>query len=140
MRATRILFWVASRGHHADVGGVAPGSMTPRATKVDEEGVLIDNFKLVEGGRFRDEPLRELLTDHPYPCRNPDQNIADLKAQVAANARGVAELRKMIGDFGLDVVQAYMGHVQDNAAAEVAPRDRAARRMASTSIRPTPGR
>ena len=117
---TDILFWVASRGHHADVGGIAPGSMTPRATKVDEEGVLIDNFKLVEDGRFRDAPLRELLTDHPYPCRNPDENTADLKAQVAANARGVAELRRMIGDFGLGVVQAYMGHVQDNAAAEVA--------------------
>ncbi|MGC9368334.1 MAG: hydantoinase B/oxoprolinase family protein [Paracoccaceae bacterium] len=114
-----ILFWVASRGHHADVGGIAPGSMTPRATRVDEEGVLIDNFKLVEDGRFREGPLRDLLTDHPYPCRNPDQNIADLKAQVAANARGVAELRHMIEGFGLDVVQAYMGHVRDNAAAEV---------------------
>ncbi len=115
-----ILFWTASRGHHADVGGVAPGSMTPRATSVDEEGVLIDNFLLVENGRFRDGPLRELLTDHKYPCRNPDQNVADLKAQVAANARGAAELRRMIGMFGLEVVQAYMGHVQDNAAAEVA--------------------
>ena len=115
-----LLFWVASRGHHADVGGVAPGSMTPRATRLDEEGVLIDNFRLVEGGRFREKPLRDLLTGHDWPCRNPDQNIADLKAQVAANSRGVAELRKMIGDFGLDVVRAYMGHVQDNAAAEVA--------------------
>ena len=115
-----ILFWTASRGHHADVGGVAPGSMTPRATSVDEEGVLIDNFLLVENGRFRDGPLRELLTDHKYPCRNPDQNVADLKAQVAANARGAAELRRMIGMFGLEVVQAYMSHVQDNAAAEVA--------------------
>ena len=116
----RILFWTASRGHHADVGGIAPGSMTPRATSVDEEGVLIDNFLLVENGRFRDGPLRALLTDHPYPCRNPDQNVADLKAQVAANARGAAELRRMIDQFGLEVVQAYMGHVQDNAAAEVA--------------------
>ncbi|WP_163849287.1 hydantoinase B/oxoprolinase family protein [Pseudooceanicola aestuarii] len=116
----QILFWVASRGHHADVGGVAPGSMTPRATSVEEEGVLIDNFLLVEGGRFRDAEIRALLTDHAYPCRNPDQNVADLKAQVAANARGAAELSSMIDLFGLDVVQAYMGHVQDNAAAEVA--------------------
>ena len=115
-----ILFWVASRGHHADVGGVAPGSMTPLATTVDEEGVLIDNVKLVEAGRFRDAEIRRLLTDHPYPARNPDQNIADLKAQVAANARGAAELRAMISQFGLGVVQAYMGHVQDNASAEVA--------------------
>ncbi|MCE0505319.1 hydantoinase B/oxoprolinase family protein [Roseivivax sp. GX 12232] len=116
----KILFWVASRGHHADVGGVAPGSMTPLATSVEEEGVLIDNFRLVEGGRFRDAAIREVLTDHAYPARNPDQNIADLKAQVAANARGAAELRAMIGQFGLEVVEAYMGHVQDNAAAEVA--------------------
>ncbi|WPY95685.1 hydantoinase B/oxoprolinase family protein [Limimaricola variabilis] len=115
-----ILFWTASRGHHADVGGTAPGSMTPLATTVDEEGVLIDNFHLVDRGAFREEALRELLTAHRYPCRNPDQNIADLKAQVAANARGAAELRRMVGEFGLDVVRAYMGHVQDNAAEEVA--------------------
>jgi len=115
----KVLFWVASRGHHADVGGVAPGSMTPRATSVEEEGVLFDNVLLVSGGRFREMEIREVLTDHRYPARNPDQNIADLKAQVAANARGMAELRAMIGQFGLEVVQAYMGHVQDNAAAEV---------------------
>ncbi len=115
-----ILFWVASRGHHADVGGVAPGSMTPLATTVDEEGVLIDNFRLVEAGRFRDAEVRKVLTDHAWPARNPDQNVADLKAQVAANARGAAELRHMIDQFGLEVVQAYMDHVQDNAAAEVA--------------------
>ncbi|WP_333828695.1 hydantoinase B/oxoprolinase family protein [Pararhodobacter sp.] len=114
-----VLFWVASRGHHADVGGTAPGSMTPLATTVDEEGVLIDNFRLVEQGRFRDEALRHLLTDHPYPVRNVAQNIADLKAQVAANERGAAELRHMVEEFGLEVVQAYMGHVQDNAAEEV---------------------
>ncbi len=116
----RLLFWTASRGHHADVGGTAPGSMTPLATTVDEEGVLIDNFRLVDAGRFREAELHALLTDHPYPCRNPGQNIADLKAQVAANARGAAELRRMVADFGLEVVQAYMGHVQDNAAEEVA--------------------
>ncbi|MFQ6547770.1 hydantoinase B/oxoprolinase family protein [Aestuariibius sp. 2305UL40-4] len=117
--AAGILFWVASRGHHADVGGTAPGSMTPLATTVDEEGVLFDNFVLVEEGSFREEALRDLLTDHPYPARNPDQNIADLKAQIAANERGAAELRRMVGEFGLETVQAYMGHVQDNAAEEV---------------------
>ncbi|MCC5972016.1 MAG: hydantoinase B/oxoprolinase family protein [Pararhodobacter sp.] len=115
----QVLFWVASRGHHADVGGTAPGSMTPLATTVDEEGVLIDNFKLVDQGRFQDAALRNLLTDHPYPVRNVVQNIADLKAQVAANERGATELRRMVSDFGLDVVQAYMGHVQDNASEEV---------------------
>ncbi|MEX0405108.1 hydantoinase B/oxoprolinase family protein [Aquibium sp. LZ166] len=114
-----ILFWAASRGHHADVGGTAPGSMTPLATTVDEEGVLFDNFRLVERGRFREAELHELLTDHPYPARNPHQNIADLKAQIAANEKGVAELRKMVAHFGLDVVEAYMGHVQDNAAESV---------------------
>ena len=115
----RILFYVASRGHHADVGGSAPGSMTPRATTVDEEGVLIDNFMLVSEGRFREVEALALLTDHPFPCRNPAQNIADLKAQIAANERGVQELRKMVDQFGLDVVEAYMGHVQDNAAESV---------------------
>lgn len=114
-----ILFWVASRGHHADVGGTAPGSMTPLATTVDEEGVLFDNFRLVERGRFRDVELVRLLTDHPYPARNPSQNVADLKAQIAANEKGVAELRKMVAHFGLPVVEAYMGHVQDNAAESV---------------------
>jgi 5-oxoprolinase (ATP-hydrolysing) len=115
----RILFWVASRGHHADVGGTAPGSMTPLATTVDEEGVLFDNFRIVSQGRFREKELRHLLTDHPWPARNPHQNIADLKAQIAANEKGVAELRKMVAQFGLDVVEAYMGHVQDNAAESV---------------------
>ncbi|OHV60919.1 5-oxoprolinase [Mesorhizobium sp. LCM 4577] len=114
-----ILFWAASRGHHADVGGTAPGSMTPLATTVDEEGVLFDNFRIVDRGRFREKELETLLTDHPYPARNPVQNIADLKAQIAANEKGVAELRKMVAHFGLDVVEAYMGHVQDNAAESV---------------------
>ncbi|MEZ5812051.1 MAG: hydantoinase B/oxoprolinase family protein [Rhizobiaceae bacterium] len=114
-----ILFWVASRGHHADVGGTAPGSMTPLATTVDEEGVLIDNFRMISRGKFLEKELVELLTDHPYPVRNVHQNVADLKAQVAANEKGVAELRKMVGHFGLDVVEAYMGHVQDNAAESV---------------------
>jgi 5-oxoprolinase (ATP-hydrolysing) len=115
-----ILFWVASRGHHADVGGTAPGSMTPLATTVDEEGVLFDNFRLVERGSFREKELHHLLTDHPWPARNPAQNIADIKAQIAANERGATELRRMVDEFGLDVVEAYMGHVQDNAAEEVA--------------------
>ncbi len=114
-----ILFWVASRGHHADVGGTAPGSMTPRATTVEEEGVLIDNFLLVEAGHFREAELTALLTGHRYPVRNVGQNIADLKAQIAANEMGVHELRKMVAHFGLDVVRAYMGHVQDNAAESV---------------------
>ena len=114
-----LLFWVASRGHHADVGGTAPGSMTPLATTVDEEGVLFDNFRLVERGRFREAELRGLLADHPYPARNPHQNIADLKAQIAANEKGAAELRRMVAHFGLAVVEAYMGHVQDNAAESV---------------------
>ncbi|MDB5511206.1 MAG: 5-oxoprolinase [Enterovirga sp.] len=115
----RILFYVASRGHHADVGGVSPGSMSPRATHIDEEGVYIDNFKLVDRGRFREDELRELLTGAKYPARNPVQNIGDLKAQIAANERGVAELKRMVAHFGLDVVEAYMGHVQDNAAESV---------------------
>jgi 5-oxoprolinase (ATP-hydrolysing) len=114
-----ILFFVASRGHHADIGGMAPGSATPRATHVDEEGVLIDNFKLVENGRIRDKAFIELLTDHPWPARNPSQNLADMRAQIAANEKGVAELRKMVAHFTLPVVQAYMEHVQDNAEESV---------------------
>ena len=114
-----ILFWVASRGHHADVGGLAPGSMSPLATHIEEEGVYIDNFKMIDQGRFLEKELHALLTGARYPVRNARQNIADLKAQVAANEKGVAELRKMIAHFGLDVVQAYMGHVQDNAAESV---------------------
>ena len=114
-----ILFWVASRGHHADVGGVAPGSMSPLATHIDEEGVYIDNFKLVDRGRFRERELVAMLTGATYPVRNVVQNVNDLKAQIAANEKGVAELRKMVASFGLDVVTAYMGHVQDNAAESV---------------------
>ncbi|WP_454655983.1 hydantoinase B/oxoprolinase family protein [Bosea beijingensis] len=115
-----ILFWVASRGHHADVGGTAPGSMSPLATNIEEEGVYIDNFKIVDQGRFCEEDLVKLLTGARYPVRNVVQNVNDLKAQIAANEKGLAELKKMIGSFGLDVVQAYMGHVQDNAAESVA--------------------
>ena len=114
-----VLFYTASRGHHADVGGTAPGSMTPLATTVDEEGVLIDNFRIVDRGVFQEEALYKILTDHPYPCRNPVQNIADLKAQVAANEMGIRELRKMVSQFGLKAVQSYMDHVQDNAEESV---------------------
>ena len=114
-----ILFWVASRGHHADVGGTAPGSMTPRATTVEEEGVLIDNLRLVEHGRLREAELMRVLTEHRWPCRNPAQNLADLRAQIAANEKGVHELRRIVEHFSLDAVTAYMGHVQDNAAESV---------------------
>jgi 5-oxoprolinase (ATP-hydrolysing) len=112
---TAILFYVGSRGHHADIGGTTPGSMPPDSTEIEEEGVLINNFKLVEGGRLREAETRALLTGAEYPARNPDQNLADMRAQVAANQKGVEELGKMVAHFGLDVVQAYMQHVQDNA-------------------------
>ena len=114
-----ILFYVASRGHHEDIGGLTPGSMTPRATMIEQEGVYIDNFKLVEAGRFLEDETLALLTSGKYPARMPDKNIADLKAQIAANAKGVTELQRMVDHFGLAVVQAYMGHVQDNAEAAV---------------------
>jgi 5-oxoprolinase (ATP-hydrolysing) len=114
-----ILFYVASRGHHEDIGGLTPGSMTPRATTIEEEGVYIDNFKLVDQGRFLEAETHALLSGAKYPARSPGKNIADLKAHVAANAKGVAELEKMVAHFGLDVVKAYMGHVQDNAEESV---------------------
>jgi 5-oxoprolinase (ATP-hydrolysing) len=115
----RILFWVASRGHHADIGGVSPGSMSPNATTIEEEGVYIDKFKLVDRGRFCEAELTALLTGARYPARNPKQNVNDLKAQIAANQKGAQELRKMVGEFTLPVVEAYMRHVQDNAAESV---------------------
>ncbi len=114
-----LLFFVAARGHHADIGGIAPGSMSPKATSIEEEGVYIDPFKLVGRGRFQEKDVRTLLTEAPYPVRNVEQNIADLKAQVAANEKGVIELRKMVRHYGLATVTAYMGHVQDNAAEAV---------------------
>ncbi|HZZ94138.1 MAG TPA: hydantoinase B/oxoprolinase family protein [Usitatibacter sp.] len=113
----RPLFYVGSRGHHADIGGITPGSMPPFSKTVEEEGVLLDNVKLVEDGRMLERQMREYLGSARYPARNPDQNIADLRAQVAANEKGVQELRRMVAHFGLEVVQAYMGHVQDNAEA-----------------------
>ena len=114
-----ILFWVASRGHHADVGGISPGSMSPNATTIEQEGVYMDNFKLVDRGRFREKELMAALTGAKYPARNPVQNVNDIKAQIAANEKGVAELRKMVTHFALPVVKAYMQHVQDNAAESV---------------------
>ncbi|GAA3502017.1 hydantoinase B/oxoprolinase family protein [Streptomyces prasinosporus] len=111
----RVLFHVASRGHHAEIGGIAPGSMPAGSRTIDEEGVLFDNWLLVENGRFREEETLRLLTGAPHPSRNPATNLADLRAQIAANRKGVDEVGRMIEDFGLDVVQAYMRHVQDNA-------------------------
>ncbi len=110
-----LLFFVASRGHHADIGGITPGSMPPDSHTVEEEGVLLDNVKIVADGRMRSRELRERLRGARHPARNPDQNLADARAQIAANARGVQELRRMVAQFGLEVVRAYMGHVQDNA-------------------------
>ena len=114
-----LLFYIASRAHHADVGGITPGSMPPHSRVIEDEGVLISNFKAVDGGEFREQALRELFASGPYPARNIEQNLNDLSAQIAANTRGVEELRRMIANFGLDVVQAYMGHVQDNAEEQV---------------------
>jgi 5-oxoprolinase (ATP-hydrolysing) len=110
-----ILFYVGSRGHHADIGGITPGSMPPDSTVVEEEGVLIDNFLLMEEGRLREKETIALLASGRYPARNIEQNMADLRAMIAANEKGVQELRRMVEHFGLDVVHAYMRHVQDNA-------------------------
>jgi len=114
-----ILFYVGSRGHHADIGGRTPGSAPPDSTHIDEEGVVIDNFKLVDQGQLRESETRALLGSGRYPCRNINENMADLEAQVAANATGIREVKRMIENFGLDVVQAYMRHVQDNAEMSV---------------------
>jgi 5-oxoprolinase (ATP-hydrolysing) len=115
----RIEFLVASRGHHADIGGKTPGSAPPDSAHIDEEGVLIRNFKLVSGGRLREAEARALLASGRYPCRNIEHNMADLTAQIAANAKGANELRKAVDQFGTEVVQAYMQHVQDNAEESV---------------------
>ncbi|HEV2537405.1 MAG TPA: hydantoinase B/oxoprolinase family protein, partial [Streptosporangiaceae bacterium] len=114
-----IWFYVASRGHHAEIGGVSPGSMPAASTRVEEEGVLIDNWLLVEDGALREAETTELLRTAEYPSRDPATNLADLRAQIAANAKGIEELRAMVAHFGLDVVRAYMGHVQENAAESV---------------------
>ena len=112
-------FYTGSRGHHADVGGITPGSMPPDSRHIDEEGVLISNFLLVQDGKFRETETRALFSSTQHPARNIDQNIADLRAMIAANHKGAMELERMIGQFGLEVVQAYMRHVQDNAEAAV---------------------
>ncbi|MWB76790.1 5-oxoprolinase [Pseudooceanicola sp. 216_PA32_1] len=114
-----ILFYVGSRGHHADIGGRTPGSAPPDSRHIEEEGVVIDNFLLVRGGTLREAETRALLGSGTYPCRNIDDNLADLEAQVAANATGIAEVGRMIDTFGTDTVLAYMAHVQANAEASV---------------------
>ena len=116
---TQIIFYVASRGHHADIGGITPGSMPPYSKYLDEEGILFDNFLLVKDGKFQEQELLDLLLNNPYPARNSSQNIADLKAQIAANNKGIQELSKMVEHYGLEMVQAYMGFVQDNAEESV---------------------
>ncbi len=118
-RGRKLLFFVAARGHHADIGGISPGSMPPHSRTIDEEGVLIDGFLLVHNGRFREKELAALLGSGPYPVRNLAQNIGDLKAQVAANEKGAQELRKMVDHYGLETVRAYMGYVQANAEDQV---------------------
>jgi 5-oxoprolinase (ATP-hydrolysing) len=110
-----ILFFLGSRGHHSDIGGTTPGSMPSDSKTVDEEGVLIDNFKMIDAGVYREAETRALLSSGQYPARNIEQNLADLRAQVAANQKGAEELKKMCQHFGLDVVKAYMTHVQNNA-------------------------
>ena len=114
-----IWFYVASRGHHAEIGGISPGSMPAASTRVEQEGVLIDNWLLVQDAHLREAETIELLKTAEYPSRDPATNLADLRAQIAANERGIGELHAMVDHFGLDVVQAYMGHVQENAAESV---------------------
>jgi 5-oxoprolinase (ATP-hydrolysing) len=112
-------FFVASRGHHADIGGTTPGSMPPFSACIDEEGVLIDNFKLVAGGILREDAMRELLSRGTHPSRNPTLNLADMRAQIAANAKGSSELKALVAQYGVGTVRAYMQHVQDNAEESV---------------------
>lgn len=114
-----ILFYLASRGHQADLGGITPGSMPPHSRDIRQEGILFDNQLLVKAGEFQEKTIRTQLTSSPYPARNPDQNIADFQAQIAANNRGMAALRQMVDQYGLATVQAYMTHVQNNAEQSV---------------------
>jgi 5-oxoprolinase (ATP-hydrolysing) len=115
----RIRFFLGSRGHHADIGGITPGSTPPASSTLEEEGVVIDDFLLVDGGQFRERELRALLTGAKFPARSPDVNVADIKAQVAANEKGVQELQRVVGQYGWDTVAAYMRHVMDNAEESV---------------------
>jgi 5-oxoprolinase (ATP-hydrolysing) len=115
----RVLFFVGSRGHHADIGGITPGSTPPASCTLEEEGVVIDDFLLVDGGRFREAELRALLAGARFPARSPDVNVADIKAQVAANEKGVRELRRVVSEHGWETVSAYMRHVMDNAEESV---------------------
>ena len=114
-----IMFFVGSRGHHADIGGITPGSTPPVSRTLDEEGVVIDDFLLVDGGHFREPELRELLAGAKYPARSPDVNVADIKAQVAANEKGVQELQRVVALYGWPTVSSYMRHVMDNAEESV---------------------
>ncbi len=118
-QAGEILFYTASRGHHADVGGITPGSMPPGSRTIEDEGVLSEGLKIVGQGQFHEDRLRAWLGSGKHPARNPDQNVADLRAQVAANEKGVRELQKMVDQFSLETVEAYMGHVQKNAEESV---------------------
>ena len=118
-KGAEIQFYVASRGHHADVGGITPGSMPPESKTIDEEGILIDGIRIVAGGRFLESDVRTLLGAGQWPARNPNENVSDLKAQVAANATGAEELRALIAAYSFDVVRSYMRHVQDNAEESV---------------------
>ena len=111
----KIIFFVASRGHHADIGGTTPGSGPPDSKHIEEEGVLIDNFKMFDKGIFREKEMKKILSSGKYPCRNVEHNMADLAAQVAANKTGINEINSMVDQFGIETVQAYMNHVQDNA-------------------------
>jgi 5-oxoprolinase (ATP-hydrolysing) len=113
--AGKAAFWLGSHGHHADIGGRTPGSGPPDSTRIEEEGVVIDLFPLVAEGRLREAETRALLASGRWPCRSPDQNIADIKAQIAANETGRRELSRVVARHGAEVVAAYMGHVQRNA-------------------------
>ena len=119
----KVVFWLGSRGHHADIGGRTPGSAPPDSQHIDEEGVLIDNVRLVKRGVLQEEVAQDVLASGKYPCRNIAQNMADLKAQVAANETGRQALLGVVEQFSLPVVEAYMGHVQDNGRGVCAPSD-----------------